>query len=361
MYIKSFSRKAVLLVGAIVIAIPGCTKPEAPKETAFATVNGEAITPTEFLAFVERKPTVMVRTEQGDQEAQISGMFGLQALRDIINRKILLQLAKEDGVLPTDADVEAELKFQEEQPNSFVKALIAEGVPAESLKADIRVSLARERLQTKGITVTPAEVDKYIKDNQDRFMEPAKAKLQWVVVTDPKKKALVDKDLKGGESFAAVAVRYSEAPDARQQNGAFGLEVIDQMPEELKQIVNKLSPSKASAWITLGPNSAKFYLVEKTPKKPMEITANRKEALRRSLALQKGSAANDVTKRVTDKLRAAKVEVANPDLKQPWEKAFEMAKTQLAQEEAAAAAATANSANAPAPGAPSKMAPPTGN
>lgn len=337
--IKPFSLTALALLGIFSVGVTGCNKP-APSEPPFATVNGAEISEKEFLSFLERKPTVQVSTPQGDQEVRVAGILGLQALRDIVNRKLLVQLAKEEGVTVTDEDVEKELKFQQAQPGSFVSSLITQGLPAESIKEDVRISLIRERIQTKGITVSPKEVEDYVKQNQDQFMEPAKASMLWMVVSDPKKKSLADKDLKAGQSFETVAVRYSEAPNARQENAKFMVEEIDKMPPQLQSIVAKLSPNKASDWITEGNNAVKFFLVSKSPKKKMVLTADQTESLRRSLALQKGSATINLGEKVTAKLKAADIKVNDPEMKEAWAKIFALAKEQLAQEDAAKAAAT---------------------
>jgi hypothetical protein len=349
-------------VGLLAVALFGCSsKPEAPKP--FATVNGEAISESEYITFLERKPTVQVSTPQGPQDAQVATMLGLQALRDLVNRKLILQLAKEDGILPTDADVEKELKVREEQTPDFVKNLTAQGYQESTIKEELRFALARERLQTKGITVPMSEVDAFIKENQEQFMEPAKASLQFVFVSDAKKKALVDKDLKAGQSFQTVAVRYSESPGARENGAAYSTDVVPQMPPQLQELVQKTAEKKATSWLEDGGAWVKFYVVSKTPAKKMDMTPTRKESLQRQLALQKGQMTNDVSKRLSDKLRAAKVQVNSNSMQSPWEKAFEDVKNQLAQQEAAQAAnmATGGGAGAPAPGGSDTTTPPAGN
>lgn len=336
--IKPFSLTALALLGILSVGVVGCSKP-APTEPPFATVNGVEISEKEFLSFLERKPTVQVSTPQGDQEVRVAGILGLQALRDIVNRKLLVELAKDEGVTLTDEDVEKELKFQQANPNSFVSSLVEQGIPVDSIKADVRTSLLRERIQTKGITVSPKEVEDYVKQNQDQFMEPAKASLLWMVVSDKKKKDLAEKDLKAGQPFETVAVRYSEAPNARQENAKFMVEELDKMPPQLQSIVAKLAPTKTSDWITEGNNSVKFYLVSKSPRKKMVLTAEQSESLRRSLALQKGSATINLSEKVTAKLKTADIKVNDPEMKEAWAKVFNLAKEQLAQEDAAKAAA----------------------
>ncbi|MGV3618589.1 MAG: SurA N-terminal domain-containing protein [Fimbriimonas sp.] len=342
------------LAALLAFGVAGCSKP--PVEESVATVNGEAIPMKEYYAFLERKPTVQVSTPQGPQEVQVSSLLGLQALRDLINQKLILQLAKEDGVLPTEADVKAELDFQEQQRGKFVSTLTAQGLSLEAIKEELLFNLARERLQTKGITIGAAEVDKYIKENPQQFMEPEKASLLWIVISDATKKALVDKDLQSGQDFRTVATRYSEAPGARQDGGAFGTDLVAQMPTPLQELVKATPELKATKWVQDQQNWIKFYVQKKTPAKKMEMTETRKKALQRQLALQRGSAANDVTKRVTDKLRAAKIDVSPKHLREPWEKAFEEAKNQMAQAEAAnratpPAAPTTPTSPTPAPGA----------
>ena len=327
---------AFALAGLLAVALTGCTKQPGATQENVATVNGEAIPLKEYYSYLERKQTVQVMTPQGPQEAQVASMLGFQALRDVIQNRLLLQLAKEDGVLPTDADVQKEIeRLEKQQGSNFVSSLVAQGVSLDQIKEGMRLSLARQKLITKGITVTMPEVDNYVKANPQQFMEPERAKVRLIVVRDATKKALVDKDLKSGQDFQMVAIRYSEAPQARQTGGMLDTDIVQQFPPMLQDLVKKTPVQKTTDWVQNGAEWVKFYIQEKTPAKPMQMTEDRKLEVQRQLALERGSRANDLAKRISDKMRVAKVEVGPKNLRDLWDRAFEQAKNELAQQEAA--------------------------
>lgn len=337
---------AVLALGAF-----GCGKKEAA-DTSIVTVNGEAISTKEYMDLLDHKSTVLVSTPQGPQLAQTVNPVGFQALQDLVNRKLLLQVAKEQNVLPTNADVDKELNFRTEQQGDYVTLMTQEaGLTLEQLKNDILFDLARERLITKGIVVSPTEVDTFIKENPQQFMEPAKANILIVAVSDAKKKAQVDKALASGTAFQNVATSYSEIQNARETNGQFPITVVDQMPPQLKTLVEKTPALKASDWTTAGPTSFKIYVQSKTPAKKMDMTPARKDVLRRQLAMQRGQLANDLTKRTLDKLKTSKIEVSSGYLNKLWGKYMDTVKKDTA------APTTPPAGGTPTPGAPVTPAP----
>lgn len=341
-------------------ALTGCNKQAAATGDVVATVNGEAIGAKEYHEYLERKSSVLVQTPQGPQEAQVAGGLGLQALRDLVNQKMVTQLAKDDGLYPSEEDVKKELDFRTKQQPDLVNILTSQGLTLDSIKNDIAFDLSRERLLTKGIVVPMSEVDAYIKDNPTQFVEPAKANLLYIVVTSEDKKKQIDSELSMGQNFQTVATRYSEAPQARQSGGVFPQSVIQAMPSRLQEIVNKTPEMKATDWVKDGGNFVKFFVQKKTKEAPIKMDDVKKSMLQRQLALQRGQMANDLGKRLQEKLQAAKVEVTPKNLKEPWDRAFEQAKTEFAQQKAAAGGTPAGApggvpggaAGAPAVGAP---------
>ncbi|MCB8932158.1 MAG: SurA N-terminal domain-containing protein [Fimbriimonadaceae bacterium] len=309
-----------------------------------AVVNGEKISAEDFHKYLETKNTVTVVTPTGAVEAQVAGSLAFQALKDLVARKVLIQLAKDEGVAPTEQDVLAELEFQKKLNPNFIKERTADGTSIQDLKEGILVSLAREKLLSKGITITKDEVDKYIANNKQMFMDPALADMQWIFVKTDAAKAAVDKELATGQPFLSVAQRLSEIPNARQDQARFPERRIGQLPPELQTLVNKTDELKVSDWLKLTDGWAKFYIQKKTPAKPINMDEPRKELVRRQLAQQRGSQAVDLNKRMSDKIKSSEIKVDDPTLKAPWDKAMEELKK-------ASAADVPKGAEAPAPAA----------
>jgi hypothetical protein len=321
-----------------------------------ASVNNEPITMDEYHRYLERKPQVQVIDQDGQaKELPVAASLGFQAMRDLVNRRILLQLAKDDGVFPTDNDVKAELDFQTKRRPDFIRQLQAQGLTIEDIKRDLTLDLAKERIVTKGITVTMADAEKYIKDNPTAFENPPQAKLRLIVVRDEASKKQVDADLASGKPFSQVAVQYSVAPNVRQTQGQFPITDVSKMPPALQAIVNATPENKATEWKADNqPGGAtqwvKIFVEQKVAAKPMVIDDSLKESLRRSMAMDRGNKATDLGKRLVEKLKTAKVEVNPPSLKTPWDTAFKTLQEQDVQANTGTGAVPGGSA-APRPNA----------
>jgi hypothetical protein len=250
-------------------------------------------------------PAVLVRTQGGNTNALLAEPIALQALRNLVIRKLTIQIAKEDGVAPTADAVDKELKFQSNLDPDYLVKRTRTGLTLSRVKEMIEYNLAREGILTKGVTVDLSEAQKFYKDNPLQFTEPATADLLWVAVKGADKQAAVDKDLRAGESFRYVASKYSIANNAREMQGAFPQRVISQMDARIQKVVNATPESRATAgWLSLdGGISAKFYVNAKTPPKPIQMDKYRMEELRRSIARDRGSIGKDLDARLREKLR----------------------------------------------------------
>lgn len=309
-------------LAALAMAAAGCQR----GEETIASVNGTPVNKEEFFEYLLRKPTIRVQTGNGAATAQVAGSIGLQALNDTVNRNLLLQMAKEEGVYPTEADVKAEIEFREKQDKGFVNKLTGQGLTLKSIREDIRIELARFRLITKGVTVTDAEIDKYIADNPREFIEPERADLRWIFVPSDELRDQAQGELDKGQLFTTVASTYSTAQGARQNSGRFPVSNIDQLDQAfpgLTKIVRGLKERQSTDWIQANAGYAKFYVERKVPERKIQMNETRREQVKRFIMLRRGSAANDLEDRLTQRLKQAKVTIADSELKKQWDKAID--------------------------------------
>jgi parvulin-like peptidyl-prolyl isomerase len=293
-----------------------------------AMVNREAITIDDYYKFLELKPDVRVRTENGSAVLPVEGALGFQALQDLIGQRLTVQLAKDEGVMPTEADIIKELDFQKKLDPTFVTRLTQRGLTLDTIKQSLTVDLAQERLLTKDIEVTMDEVERHIKRNQKSFIEPAKADVSWILVRSPQVKRHVDRELASGQSFTAVALRYSEAPNNREWNAKIrdprmGPPAINSLPPDIQQAINRVQAPGQTEWITLVDGEAKLYVHTKQAERPVVMDDLKKEALRRMLARQKGAQARDIQKHILEKLKASEIQIMRPSYQEPWKQAYE--------------------------------------
>ncbi len=306
---------------ALVLFAVGCGK----KDSSLVTVNGKQVSMDEYHRYLALKPTVnLIQPNGAIVRGQVMGSLGFQALEDLIRRELILQIAQEDGVLPTQQDIEKELEFRKKRNPTFVKTLHENGYTLDMIRERIQSELAEEWLITKGVKVTDQEVDRYVTNNPQRFMNPALVDMKWLWVTSKEDMTKVDQALDGGQMFAIVAQRYSKDPSVRENNAQFPQRVLASFSPQLQKIVNETGELKTTEWIDdpAEKRFIKFYVEKKTPEKKMEINDTLREELRRALALERGNAGTDLNKRILEKLKKSEIQVQDETLKGFWSSAF---------------------------------------
>ncbi len=335
---------------ALAAAIAGCGSKSAK---SVATINGEPVTYDDFYFSLSMKPTVRVMTNQGPVEARVAERLDFQALQESILRRITLQLAADEGVKPTDEDVRKEIDFRKNLNPGYITQMQTNGYDLIHTKQIVLLELARERLLTKGITVTKDEAEKFVKDNPAKFKEPATVDLRWILLPrqetkalEDQKKAQIKKDLVSGRGFAEVAGAESAY---RENANIFPIHVEAQLPQEIKASVTKLNIGQHTDWLKTQYGWAIFEVAGRTKAKEIKMNATRIEGVRRSLALTQGQKTNDLADRIIKKLKASKegIKVEDKDLKKLWDKSFDdFLKTQKE--------AGTSGSNPPGPGAAAK-------
>lgn len=332
----------VLSLAAVVggsILFVGC-KPSESSATAsadppFATINGKTITQGRFLRFLQNKPGVRVTLEGQVAEFPVTETLGFQALEDLVAQELTLELAKEDGVLPTDEEVKAEIALRTRLTPTFESSLRERGLTDEDIMESIRADLARERLLTKGVTVTIPEVDDFIAKNKEAFTMPATVQSYWIWVPEQKDQKAIDDALATGKPFAEVAVEMSKAPDAKQTGARFPVTVINELPESLKKELSAVALRTPTGWIKAEPGFAKFYVEERAEAKPVDLNEDRKLMIQRQLAMQKSASTSDLRKRLLEKFKTVNVNLDGTGLDRIWTQAM----ADMRSAEAAAASA----------------------
>ncbi len=337
----------ITFIIASLAALSGCNKGGSTGSPAsgptLLSVNGENISYEQLNRHLAKKPSIRVSTQSGVVEANVAEPLDFQALQDLIGQKVIMQLAKDEGVYPTAAEIDAELKFRTKLNPTYLKTLNASGVMFETVKENLALELAREKLLTKGITVTAKEADDYIKNNPTQFMDPASADLLWVFVKAKGDQAMVDSEIASGQSFAPIAARFSQYPGAAEQGGKFPQRAISQMRPELQKVVNETPIGRVSKWLQLSDGFAIFYVEKKTPAKAVVMNADKKELVRRSIARTRGEQATDLGKKVLDKIKASQIKVNDTALAELWKRAAE----NLAKQANQAGSQAPTSANPP--------------
>jgi peptidyl-prolyl cis-trans isomerase SurA len=247
----------------------GCEKP-ALRDVA-ASVNGRAVT---FTA-LDRAMATQFPNASGKVTVDQTTQLRLEALRALIDDDIMLQRAEKEGLLASDAEVDArfnEIKAPYTQED-FQKHLqqLRMGVP--DLKGQIRRQLSVEKLFAKEIgshiTISDAEVSAFYTANRANFnLAENKIRLAQIMVTpgpDPNasnlknskaqsdqearnKIQMIEMRLRQGEDFGALAQSYSEDQWAAN-GGDIGFvpeSTLDRANPELRKLVLNMTPGQIS-------------------------------------------------------------------------------------------------------------------
>lgn len=321
-----------------VLFVAGCNK----GEPVAAIVNGESITEKQYYKYLELMPQVQVVVEPGRLQAPgggqipqqpykgpVVGSLGLQALNDLIQQSILKQLAREEGVYPNDQEVKQELDDRTKANPTFVRELTNNGFTLDQIRNDIALSLAQYKLITKGVTVTPQDVDTYIKEHPREFIVPETVDMIWMLVPEDKKQA-ADAELKSGINFMTVAQKYTVAPNAAKMQNRFPEQMIPNLAKfgpELMPEVKKTAEQRQTKWIKFTEGWAKFYVNKKNPERKVAIDADMKKKVHRAISMQRGALARDLGPRIQEKLRRATIVIKVEHLKEPWKRSFDSLQT----------------------------------
>lgn len=271
-----------------------------------ATVNGEQIKGGEYYHRMEFLPGVTKR--YGDQS--IESPPGFLTMVELIGEKLVLQLAKEKGVMPNQQEVDDELKLRLGDNPKYVENWAATGQTREDLDNRIRFELAKFKLQTLGITVTDQEVQKYYKENPSVFTSEKAVKVRIIAVDDDT--SAVDADLKAGKDFAAVA-RDKSMDVTRGVGGDLGTVPISFLPENARNALNSIKIGGTTPWMDVNKKKVKYQLVDVLPAKLQPLDSKMMISTRRILMLDRGRDKNHVDEMINAMRAKSKIVISQKE------------------------------------------------
>jgi len=202
------------------------------------------------------------------------------ALRDLIDRSLLVQLAKEHGetgdldVFKAMEQLRVERKFATME--DLERAIIKDYGDVDEFKNNIRAQvLSRKVIEGEvysRIVVTQEEERKYYDAHKEEFDKPAGVRLSEIVIlvdrrlpdqvaSQRKKAEEALAALKRGDEFAEVAKKYSEVPDAAE-GGDMGYITV-QLDDEIGKSIDKLAKNQFTDIIEVADAFEIFQLTDR--------------------------------------------------------------------------------------------------
>jgi parvulin-like peptidyl-prolyl isomerase len=273
-----------------------------------ATVNGEEIRGAEYYRRMEYLPGV---------GKMIGGSFasaapGFLTLDQLINERLVLQLAKDKGVLPTDAEIKAQVKQLSDSNPRFAEQLAANGMTTADLEYQVKLELAQFKLQTRGVTVTDQEIEAHYKQNPTMYTIPKLVELRVITVDSDATRTEVDNELKSGKTFADVA-RTKSVDVSKVAGGQISPRPVESLEPEVKAALDKVKVGQTTDWIPTRGMYTKVLFEKATPQKTLPLDASLKDRIRKKLMFDRGTAKpeNDLGKMMQNMRAKAKIEITD--------------------------------------------------
>lgn len=272
---------ALLWTGAAVAQAPDLNQmdivlrsvPDGPVAKVGAQTVGARTFAEHYSREIER---LSERAGEGTVDDAVRIQVALQVLGRLVEDLVLAREAERKGLTVPEAELEKawqnelsilrqQLKREGQEASGEADLLKLAGTTREEARADLRramlIDRMRERIaKDRGVSVSDAEVEKFVKENAARFdtsaryhvrhilIRPASARGKVLEADKAKARAKAEQALariRSGQSFEAVAREVSEGP-RREQGGDMGLLTLDEMGPVISAAVKALKPGEVS-------------------------------------------------------------------------------------------------------------------
>jgi foldase protein PrsA len=214
---------------------------------------------------------------------ELEERYGEETLRDLIDQKVVKQMADDYDIQVSDKAVDRELTIYKAMYSSAGN----EPKTEDKWKQQIKYSLLLEELLTKDVKVSEEDMKSYYEQNNSLFDIPASYHLSQIVVETKKEADAAVKELKEGSSFAAMAMERSIDEFSANQGGDIGFinEEDELVAPEVVEVAKSLKPEEWTGPVKVENGFAIIYLHEKLEGKKYAFEEV-KNQIRRQIALE---------------------------------------------------------------------------
>ncbi len=279
-WFMAFTLGLVILTG-----LPPVQGADAPKDQV-ALVNGTVITRQELESEITLAKNRMAAQGQPMTE-ETTKKISEQILNQLIDMELLLQESRKQKVEATDASVSEyveKFKARFETTEAYEKALKELNVSEADLKQKTKKGLTIQALIEKQviskINISDADSRSFYDSNPQYFKQPEQVQARHILIKTGEKddkaqqeKALekikqVQKEVKAGGDFAALAKKYSEGPSGKN-GGDLGYFGRGQMVKPFEDAAFGLEPGQTSDIVK---TQFGYHLITVTGKKAASTT-----------------------------------------------------------------------------------------
>jgi len=242
-----------------------------------AIVNGEIITYSQVRGLSGPRERLLRSQFTGDELAKQLKTARELALKDLIDRQLIVQSFRKEKFEIPDHFVEERVNdiIRESfggDRNTFIKTLQAQNYTLSQFKKDetdkIIVSAMRSRNVKRTTVIPPAKITEYYQQHKAEFTAKEQVKLRLIMIpthaaegNQAAQKAIMEEilgKLADGAPFERMAQMYSE-DSTRDLGGDWGWVERKTLAAPLEKVAFNLPVGRTSHVIELGPN---FYIIK---------------------------------------------------------------------------------------------------
>lgn len=254
-----------LLALVAVAAILGFARPAEAivVDRIVATVDGSPITQFELERFIRLNGGADPNNVSKEDRAKALELLIGETLVRLESRRLGLSVSKED----VDLYIEEIKRGNNLDDASLAAALAQQGFTVETYKTQIAKELLKNQLIMRRIrqdvNVTSADVQKFYDDNKDMFAKAGAVHIRQIFFVLPPNASedqqrqvaaaaqMALQELNAGQSFAAVAKKYSQGPEA-SDGGSLGWMKKGQMIPQLEELAFGLKKGQVGPPVRTG-------------------------------------------------------------------------------------------------------------
>lgn len=282
------------------------------------TVNGQTVSQEQFYEHCSDY-----------SQGQLAPPVGLLVLDQSIRELLMTQEARRLNLVPTDAEVNAQLdnirKQMSASGQTLEQRLKQYGLPISSIKDQIRLGVMQQKLITQGVTLTDKEIEQYYNQNKQspQFTTPKQVNAAQITVTSQAAAKEVEQTLAKNAAFDLVA--HSKSIDQYKDQGG-RLPTLQQgypIPPGVSPMVYaeafKLPAGKVSDPIKVGINWVILKVIDEKPQ-VVRTLAESKDEIRQMLLMQKAQQGGQMQKfqqRMMELQRDADIQVGVDQFRAP--------------------------------------------
>lgn len=282
------------------------------------TVNGEAIKGDEYVSRMQVMPGIGRLVGDTFLEAQP----GFLTLQQLINERLMMQLAKEKNVFPTQKQIDDEKAYMLRKYPDIKKAYELLGVSETEYNYAITVNLCEFNLTTLGVTVTDFEIENHYKKLlSTAYTIPTRYTLR-IIIVDAATKAKVDQELAAGATFAAMATKYSLEISTKNNGGLLGDVAEGALSETMLNQVKAVKKGERTPWFMTGDNWTRLLVEDIKPKSVIPLDDNLKFEIRRHLMMNGGHSVNTLSGWMSEMRDKAKIDYTGTPFDDDLKKMF---------------------------------------